>query len=223
MRRSLRALLGLVLLAAGGLGAAACAAPAEDPGYATVHSIGAKASPFRGTPIDQPYRLPKATWTDTSGAKVSWPAGGLPKPVTVVFFAYTHCPDVCPTQLADLTQAIRASDPQVQEQTAVVVATVDPKRDDAQTLRTFLDGFDKTLPNPYVGLRNDDLEDVEEAAESLGIALTGKESDKGGGYEVGHGAQLIGFGPDGTAPVIWLPGTPVGDIRADLATLAQGR
>ena len=215
VRRALACLLGAAALAA-------CAAPAaQDPGYATVHSVGNGApSAYHGTAIDQPYQLPKATWTDTSGAKVVWPADGLPDPVTVVFFAYTSCPDVCSTQLADITQAIRASDPQLQRKIGLVFVTVDPKRDDAATIRSFLDGFDKTLDQKYVGLRSDDTAMLVKAAESLGVALTGS-TDTATGYEVGHGAQLIGFGPDGTAPVIWLPGTPVGDIRADLLSLSQ--
>ncbi len=101
------------------------------------------------------------------------------------------------------------------------MVTVDPERDDAATLRAYLDRYDTTLERKYVGLRSDDLDMVGRAAEALGVALTGS-STTSYGYEVGHGAQLIGFGPDGTAPVIWLPGTPVGDIRADLTTLARG-
>lgn len=218
--RTLRVRLAVTCLL-GAAALAACASPAADSGYATVHSVGTGAqSAYHGTAIDQPYRLPKATWTDTSGAKVMWPKDGLPDPVTVVFFAYTSCPDVCSTQLADMTQAIRASDPALQRKVGLVFVTVDPKRDDAATIRTFLDGFDKTLDQKYVGLRTDDTAVLVKAAESLGVALTGS-SDTATGYEVGHGAQLIGFGPSGTAPVIWLPGTPVGDIRADLMTLSQ--
>jgi protein SCO1/2 len=214
-----RRAVGVVLLAAGVL--AGCASPSSS-GYATINSVASDgaASPYLGTPIDEPYTLPKATWTDTSGATVQWPKAGLPDPVTVVFFGYTNCPDVCPTQMADITQAIRASDPAVQARTGVVFVTVDPQRDDAATLRAYLDRFDATLGRPYVGLRNDDTDVVARAATAMGIALTGTSTTTHG-YEVGHGAQLIGFGPDGTAPVIWTPGTPVGDIKADLATLSQ--
>lgn len=217
---SRRCAVGAALLAAGVL--AGCASPAASSEYATIHSVGSDgpSSSYLGTPIDQPYTLPKATWTDTAGATVQWPKQGLPDPVTVVFFGYTSCPDVCPTQMADITQAIRASDPAVQARTGVVFVTVDPQRDDAATLRAYLDRYDATLGHPYVGLRNDDTDVVSRAATAMGIALTGT-STTAHGYEVGHGAQLIGFGPDGTAPVIWTPGTPVGDIKADLATLSQ--
>lgn len=213
------AALGAAVLLVAGCGSSS----SEDSGYATLHGVedGTAGSPFHGTPVAAPYHLPKADWTDTDGAMVSWPRNGLPAPVTVVFFAYTSCPDVCPTQLADLTQALRGADVEVRDDVAVVVVTVDPERDDAATLRAYLDRYDTTLERKYVGLRSDDLDMVGKAAGALGVALTGSTTSSYG-YEVGHGAQLIGFGPDGTAPVIWLPGTPVGDIRADLTTLARG-
>jgi protein SCO1/2 len=122
---------------------------------------------------------------------------------------------VCTTQLADMTSALRGADPAVRDETGLVFVTVDPKRDDADTIRAYLDRFDPS----YVGLRSADRGMLVEAAADLGVAMTGS-SDTDVGYEVGHGGQLIGFGPDGTAPVIWQPGTPVADIRADLATLA---
>lgn len=213
------AVLGAVAVLAAGCGSS----PSEQPGYATLHAAqdATAASPFRGTPVAAPYHLPKAVWTDTDGAMVTWPRNGLPAPVTVVFFAYTSCPDVCPAQLADLTQALRGADAEVRDDVAVVMVTVDPRRDDAARLRAYLDRFDTSFERKYVGLRSDDLEMVGKAAEALGVALTDRTANSHG-YEVGHGAQLIGFGPDGTAPVIWLPGTPVGDMRADLTTLASG-
>ena len=53
---------------------------------------------------------------------------------------------------------------------------------------------------------------VEQAAAQVGVALTG-QTDLKGGYEVGHGAQIIGFGPGGVS-VVWVPGTPVADMRS---------
>jgi hypothetical protein len=41
------------------------------------------------------------------------------------------------------------------------------------------------------------------------------------GYTVGHGAQVVGFGPDGLAHIIWMPGTPAAALRADIVRLAS--
>ena len=89
---------------------------------------------------------------------------------------------------------------------------------DVATMRSYLDRFDSS----FVGLTGS-LSTIESAASGLGVALTGNATSTAagaGGHEVGHGAQLTGFGPDRKASVIWLPGTPVGDLRDDLTTLA---
>ena len=175
-------------------------------------------SPYRGTHIEPAYALPTATWTDTTGAVVRWPKDGLPHPVQIIFFAYTHCPDVCSTQLADATRAIRGLPDAVRAKVGLTVITVDPQRDDAATLRTFLDRFDPS----FVGLRPGGSASLDTSALALGVGLDSART-KNYQAEVAHGGQLIGFGPSGTAPVIWLPGIAPSDITADLATLvAQG-
>jgi protein SCO1/2 len=188
---------------------------ASSSGYASVDIISGAPSPYRGTYIEQAYALPTATWADTSGAAVSWPRDGLPHPVQIIFFAYTHCPDVCGTQLADATRAIRGLPEAVRAKVGLTMITVDPKRDNAATLRAFLDRFDPA----FVGLRTADTATLDKSAAALGVGLD-SANPATSGYQVAHGAQLIGFGPAGTAPVIWLPGVAPSDITADLMTLA---
>lgn len=171
---------------------------------------------FAGLGLDEPYQLPVVDFFDTNGQLVHWPEDGSPWPVTVVLFAYTNCPDVCSTQLADLTAARRGLSDDQKSRVGLVMITTDPERDSAAAIRAYLDRYS----TDYVGLRTDDAATLEVAAQSLGVALTGKEaSPDGKGYEVGHGAQLIAFDSSGRAPVMWLPGTAVRDIRADLGKL----
>ncbi|MGZ4651386.1 MAG: SCO family protein, partial [Kineosporiaceae bacterium] len=89
-------------------------------------------------------------------------------------------------------------------------------RDTPAVMRHYLGRFDPS----YLGLTAP-LPTVEKAARSLGIAYTGKEKATGGGYEVGHGAQVIGF-TGGEGRLVWMPETPVADLRADLTRLARG-
>ena len=174
---------------------------------------------FAGIGLDDPYQLPVVQFQDTDGSQVSWPQQGRPWPVTVVLFAYTNCPDVCNTQLADFTAARRGLAQELKDDVGLVMVSTDPERDTTAAIRKYLDRFDED----YVGLRTDEAS-LAAAAESLGVALTGKEpAPSGDGYEVGHGAQLIAFDSSGRAPVMWLPGTPVRDIRADLEQLLQGQ
>lgn len=192
---------------------AACGAKDSASPYVDIRTS-ADTDGFRGAGLDKPYALPSAEFVDTNGQIVSWPATRLPFAVTVVLFAYTHCPDVCNTQLADFAAARRGLTDVEKANVGLVMITTDPKRDSAAAIRRYLDRFDSS----FVGLRTDDAT-LSAVAESLGVGLTGIEAKPNGGYEVGHGAQLIGFNAEQSAPVIWLPGTPVADIRHDLKVL----
>jgi protein SCO1 len=207
-RRRLSTLGGAIALAVSvcvGAAASGCAADSVESGLSQdpAHPEG-----FRGTALDQPYAMPQASLTDTSGAPYDLRAD------TVLFFGYTHCPDLCLTQLADVASALRRAAAEVRSQVTVVFVTTDPARDTPVVIRAFLNRFD----THFVGLTGP-RDRIEAAAAQLGVAVTGKQQLPGGGYEVGHGTQLIGFGADDRAPVIWLPGAPIGDLRADLARL----
>ena len=168
---------------------------------------------YAGALVDPGYPIPTATFTDTSGQPWTF-AEGATRPVTLVFFGYTSCPDVCSAQLADLVAALRRVDPGVRQRTQVVWITVDPARDTPAVIRTYLDRFDPTI----IGLASSDAV-LEDAAAQMGVALTGPHEGSDG-YEVGHSAQIIGFGPGGVS-VVWVPGTPVGDLRTDVSRLAS--
>lgn len=135
-------------------------------------------------------------------------------PLTVVFFGYTHCPDVCPLVLSDLALAAARLPDDVARQTQLVFITTDPARDTPAAIRAYLDRYDPA----FIGLTGR-LRDITTAASALHVPIEGRNRLPGGGYEVGHGAQLIGFAHD-RAPVVWTEGTPVDDIVADLAELA---
>lgn len=205
-------LLALTLLLSG-CGGSDSASP-----YAEIRTS-ADTDGYAGIGLDEPYQLPAVEFRDTNGLEVNWPDEGLPWPVTIVLFAYTNCPDVCNTQLAEFTAARRGLDAQQRGDVGLVMVSTDPERDDEKAIRAYLDRFSAD----YVGLRTDEAS-LAAAAEALGVALTGKEaSPTGEGYEIGHGAQLIAFDSSGRAPVMWLPGTPVRDIRADLELLLQAK
>jgi protein SCO1 len=208
-----------VLALLSGCSAAPDASSAAGHRYADIRTS-PPADGWRGAGLDTPYALPSAQFTDTAGARVQWPDQDLPWPVTVVLFGYTNCPDVCTTQLAEFTAARRGLPAEVRDQVGLILISTDPDRDDPAAMRTYLNRFDPA----FVGFVPDET-NLAIAADALAVGLTGIEPVAGNpdAYEVGHGAQLIGFGPERSARVIWLPGTPVGDIRADLERLASGR
>ncbi|MGZ4597981.1 MAG: SCO family protein [Actinomycetes bacterium] len=213
-RTTARRLALAAALAAAALAVSGCAggSAADAPGSPV--AVGKSASSLHGTAIQHPYPLPDLQFTDTSGRRYV-PAKDAAAPVTLVFFGYTHCPDVCNVVLANVAAALRRSDKEVRANTQLVFVTTDPQRDTDRVVRDYLDRFDPG----YVGLRAP-LATMKAAAAALHISYDGTTPVAGGGYEVTHGTQVTAF-RDGRAAVVWSAETPVADLRADLAALAQ--
>ncbi len=138
------------------------------------------------------------------------------EPATALFFGYSNCPDVCTGILADMATARNRMAAELRTKVRLVCITTDPARDTPGVLKTYLDRID---PN-YVGLTGD-LATIVSVALSVKVAIEDGQKLPSGGYEVTHGTQVIGFGKDHRAAVVWMYPTPVGDLRADFETLAS--
>ena len=195
------------LLAVTGCGGAT---PAQAPvSNLTVHDDDG----MYGAVLTDPYRLPDATLTDTSGRPYAL-REDTTKPLTLVFFGYTHCPDVCQVVMASIASAVNRLDPADRDDVGMLFVTSDPARDDAATLRSYLDRFDPT----FEGLTGD-LGDIVKVANALGVPVEKGAKMPSGGYEVAHGAQIVGVESDGTAPIVWTEGTAAQKFAADITTL----
>jgi len=193
---------------------AGCAAPSgpDNPGGAII-ATGERPGGYRGAYLQRPYAMPEGRFTATDGRSFDF-RGDARTPVTLVFFGYTHCPDLCNTVLADVAAALRRVDPAVRAKVSLVFVTTDPERDPPAVIREYLDRFDAS----FLGVTGP-MPLIEAAARQLGVPLTGPEKVPGG-YEVGHGVQVVGFvGQQGR--VVWTQGTPVGDLTYDFAKLAR--
>jgi protein SCO1 len=187
----------------------------EEPSSTAIITTTQNPGGYRGAVLDRPYQLPDVVLTDTSGRPFRL-REDTRKPVTLVFFGYTHCPDVCNTVLADVAAALRRMDPAARAEVELVFLTTDPARDTAPAIREYLDRFDPS----FVGLTGR-LPAIEQVAAALGVPLTGMKKLPGGGYEVGHGAQVIGFTSDDEGRLVWTHPTPVRDLRHDFTKLTQ--
>ncbi|MDQ3481291.1 MAG: SCO family protein [Actinomycetota bacterium] len=185
----------------------------DNPGGALI-SNEQQDTTFRGAEPLKPYDMPDIALTATNEEPFNL-INDTPYPVTLFFFGYTHCPDVCLLVMSDLTAALLQLPDDVREETQLVYVTTDPARDTPEVLRTYLDRYSEDI----VGLSGS-LDDISAAAEAMGVAMEGRNRLASGGYEVGHGAQVIGFLGD-RAPVIWTQGTPVSDLVADITQLAR--
>ena len=84
---------------------------------------------YHGAVLDQQYVVPDTPLTDTDGAPYSL-AADTDKPLTLVFFGYTHCPDICQVVMATIASALTRLDEQDRDRVDVVFVTTDPARDD---------------------------------------------------------------------------------------------
>jgi len=168
---------------------------------------------FRGIGLPRPYHVPDITLTDTSGAPFNL-VRDTSKPVTLVFFGYTSCPDVCSLVMADMAASMTQLDPRTAAKVQPLFVTTDPPRDTPKVIRTYIDRFHPSFEGLTGPMRR-----IQGAAEPLGVPITGSQRLPSGGYEVGHGSQIIGVTADDEAHVVWTQGTPVEDLVADIRTL----
>jgi protein SCO1/2 len=177
-------------------------------------------SSMRGDVLDPPIALPASAGPFTSTAGGSTTLGQLQTgKLLLVFFGYTHCPDVCPTTMADVGQALRESNPDVRSATAVAFVTSDPLRDTPSVMHQWLSNFDTGLPNKFVGLTATNAL-IDSTAKKVGVPLEPPVKQKNGTWTVDHGAQLLAF-QNGQAHVLWLSGTTVADYKHDLTQLVE--
>jgi len=115
--------------------------------------------------------------------------------VVIMFFGYTHCPEVCPTTLADLAHVMRMLGEEAKN-IQVLFVTLDPERDTPEVLSKFIPSFDPS----FVALSGD-KQAIAKAAKSFGVNYE-KHMDKHGGYTVDHtdSTYLIGR----TGRPIWM-------------------
>lgn len=133
--------------------------------------------------------------------------------VVVLFFGYTHCPDVCPTTMSDLKQTMKLLGDKADD-VQVLFVTVDPERDTQEVLAQFVPGFDSR----FIGLRGTVAEVAANLSEYKVYAAKVSEPGKSG-YTMDHSAGLYVFDKTG-APRIYLGyGEKPANIAHDLQLL----
>lgn len=167
-----------------------------------------------GTAVEPPFDVATTTLRDTEGEPFTL-ARDTEAPLSLVFFGYTRCPDICPAVMSTISSALTRLDDETRERVQVVFVTTDPSRDDPQTLRRYLDRFGEGM----VGVTGE-LEEIGELAESVGVFVADAEELASGGYDLGsHGAQVIGVDQDGQAPIYWGQDTSSADYAHDIELL----
>ena len=147
-------------------------------------------------PAPKPLHAIDVTWQHPHPAFHLTDASGKPRSlsdfrdkVVVLFFGYTHCPQVCPTTMADLAQTMQKLGPDA-DKVQVLFVTLDPERDTPQVLGKFVPYFDPS----FIGLRGD-AQATAAAAKAFGVNYK-KHFEKNGSYTLDHSdsTYLIGVG-----------------------------
>jgi len=107
----------------------------------------------------------------------------------VVFFGFTHCPDVCPTTLAELSQVVKQLGPDG-DRVQVLLVTVDPERDTREALAKYVTAFDPRFLGMY-----GDLEATRRVAKDFKIYFEKRKT--GSTYSIDHSAQSYVIDPRG--------------------------
>ena len=176
----------------------------------------APSSLFDGDQLTKPFTKPNVTLTDASGTQFNLVQGTKGK-LTLVYFGYTHCPDVCPTTMATIAATIRTLTAAQAAQIDVVFISSDPKRDTPSVLHTWLGQYDPS----FIGLTGD-FSKIQSAAATLGITIE-PPTDTNGNYTVTHGAEVVAFDAKGKGDLVYTSGTSVPQFQHDIPLLLAGR
>ncbi|MFJ4580853.1 SCO family protein [Streptomyces echinatus] len=204
------------LLAAATLTLSACGNGDDDTSPVAVVS-GGSGSGKAATVLDQPFAKPDLVLTDTHGKKYDLRKETKGHP-TLVYFGYTHCPDICPTTMSNIAVAKKALPKAEQDDLRVVFVTTDPGRDTPAELGKWLKGIDPQ----FIGLTGD-FGKVQAGARALHIAVEPTTKDKNGKLVSMHGTQVIAFSPKIDAGYVLYGELATVDVYTkDLPKLVEG-
>jgi protein SCO1/2 len=159
----------------------------------------AKAPPLEGAPIGGPFTL-----TNQNGNPMSDTA--FAGRYRIMYFGYSYCPDVCPTDLAKIGQALRLvdeKDPLLGAKVVPIFVTVDPERDTPKVIKEFVANFHPRM----IGLTGS-VADIKKTADEFRIYFAKlPPATPGGGYLVDHTRVAYLLGPKGE---------PIAPLTADM-------
>jgi protein SCO1/2 len=135
---------------------------------------------------------------------------------SLVYFGYTHCPDVCPETMARLMQVIAKLGPDAQK-VRILFITVDPARDTPKALHDYVGAFDA---QHAVGLTGSDAQ-IETLARHYRVAYQMEKRDPGGNYEVTHSSAVYVFDAQGRARLLATDHDTPDVIAADLRRIIE--
>jgi len=200
-RSGRRRWLALMLAGAAGIGLAGC----------DKLGLGTSKPSFHGVDITGADYGRKLDLADAEGTQRS--LADFKGKVSVVFFGYTQCPDVCPTTMAELA-AIKRAMGKDGDRVQGIFVTVDPERDTPEVLKAYLAAFDPS----FVALRGTP-EQTAEAAREFKVFFAKVPGKTDASYTVDHTAGSYVIDTQGQLRLFERYGAPAQELQADLEKL----
>lgn len=134
----------------------------------------------------------------------------------LVFFGYTFCPDVCPTTLQLMTQALDKMGPAANNIQPVFI-TIDPDRDTPAVLKSYVANFSPRL----IGLTGS-ADDIAKVARAYRVAYSKQDTGDPKNYLMDHSSIIYLMGPDGSFVKFFTYTTDVDKLAKDIAAATSG-
>lgn len=156
-----------------------------------------------------------AALTDHRGRRLA--SADFADKAVVVFFGYTQCPDICPTTLVTMKEAMRLLGPAA-DRVQVLFVTVDPERDTPAVLAAYVPWFDAR----FLGLYGDSQTTLDVARE-FKVFYSKVKGETAMGYSIDHSATSYAYDPQGRLRLLIRHGETPEHIAADLQKLLAGQ
>jgi protein SCO1/2 len=167
-----------------------------------------------GTVVDPPFTVSTEALRTTAGTDFRL-SRDTTAPLSLIFFGYTHCPDICPAVLSSVASALTKLTRAQQEQVQLYFVTTDPQRDTPAVLSTYVAHFD-----PHFKALTGDLPTIATVAKSIGVFVDKGDPLATGGYDPNsHGSYVIGINAKHQAPIFWSGDTAPSEFASDFTFL----
>ena len=166
---------------------------------------------FNGTVIDPP--LPIEDFVLQTGINESFRLSEQNGKITLLFFGYTNCPDVCPTTLAEFKQVSENLGDEAQDVQFVMV-TADPERDTPERMGEFVSFFNPS----FMGLSGERSE-LEKVYKDFSVFIEKQESSSAAGYLVSHTSSVFVLDKETNLRITFPYGTSANEMTDDISQL----
>lgn len=166
-----------------------------------------------GNVLDPPFEVAGTALVDGDQAPYSL-VEDTDKDITLVFFGYINCPDICGIVMSTMASAMTRLSDDERADVDVVFVTTDPTRDTPEAVKDYATNFDPE----FIGVTGP-IKTIIEVARPLGIAVEQGDKLPSGGFDVTHGTQIVAINADDEGIAYWSEDVSSAQLAADLQHL----